>query len=154
MVASKLLGALTKCQDIRGALDSFMSWLSVHTFSCSTCRTLTMKLLEVFRLSVPLLHHCKQHGNIVYFSCRSGRSTCLDVARDVSSVPEPCCYSSPRLGKVAPVSTVSGFQLLPGPGPQAKEYGQKGFQGAGQPIMLSSPPGHMPPWSRLCNWEN
>lgn len=74
------------------------------------------------------------------------RPTCLDTTYDISSTPEPCCVPKPWSGKVAPGSTVfSGFQPPPGPGPQAKEYRQQGFQGTIQPLRLSLPPGHILP---------
>lgn len=37
---------------------------------------------------------------------------CLNIAHDISSVPEPCCFPQPCSGKVAPGSTVSQVSSL------------------------------------------
>lgn len=147
MAASKFLGVLTKDQDISGFLNSFVFWLSVRTFSYYIGHTLTIKLLEVFWLSLPHLHHPQQLGKCST-SPRAeerggpGRFTCLDVAHDMSC-----------LGKVAPGSTVSDSQLLPGPGTRAKEDGAEGFPGNQPASQALASPGHPPPQSRLYNWE-
>lgn len=53
------------------AADSLGYWLSVHTISYCTCLTGTIRLLEVFQISVPRWHHSQQHGKTVHFSCHA-----------------------------------------------------------------------------------
>lgn len=98
------VGGADKVPDLSG---SPVSWLLIHTSFCHTsCPSRYLR-------SSSFLHHiCTTLNNMPLQGVGIPGIYCLNIAHDISSDPEPCCFPQPCSGKVAPGFTVSQVSSL------------------------------------------